>query len=81
MGLGDLTKRGISVLLCDQTGSGGALRLQSQPTRFDMEVPAADANAATARVARRWWRSSSAARLAPSSRAAGGLPAARVLLP
>jgi fermentation-respiration switch protein FrsA (DUF1100 family) len=41
MGLGDLAARGISVLLCDQPGSGGALRLHGQPTRFDMEVPAA----------------------------------------
>ena len=40
MGLGELAARGISVLLCDQPGSGGALRLHSQPTRFDMEVPA-----------------------------------------
>jgi len=38
MGLGDLAKRGISVLLCDQPGSGGALRLYGLPTRFDMEV-------------------------------------------
>jgi alpha-beta hydrolase superfamily lysophospholipase len=41
MGLGDLTARGISILLCDQPGSGGTLRLHGQPTRFDMEVPAA----------------------------------------
>src|SRR5262249_11939417 len=41
MGLGGLAARGISVLLCDQPGSGGALRLRGQPTRFDMEVPAA----------------------------------------
>ena len=41
MGVGDLAGRGISVLLCDQPGSGGALRLHGQPTRFDMEVPAA----------------------------------------
>ena len=41
MGVGDLSARGISVLLCDQPGSGGAVRLQGQPTRFDMEVPAA----------------------------------------
>ncbi len=40
MGAGDLAARGISVLLCDQPGSGGALRLQDQPTRYDMEVPA-----------------------------------------
>jgi alpha-beta hydrolase superfamily lysophospholipase len=40
MGVDDLTKRGISVLFCDQPGSGGALRLGAQPTRFDMEVPA-----------------------------------------
>jgi dienelactone hydrolase len=38
MGLGDLTARGISVLLCDQPGSGGALRLYDLKTRFDMEV-------------------------------------------
>ena len=38
MGLGDLAKRGISVLLCDQPGSGGALRLYDLKTRFDMEV-------------------------------------------
>ena len=41
MGLGELAARGMSVLLCDQPGSGGALRLHRQPTRFDMEVPAA----------------------------------------
>jgi len=41
MGLGELAARGISVLLCDQPGSGGALRLHGQRTRFDMEVPAA----------------------------------------
>jgi dienelactone hydrolase len=41
MGLGELSERGISVLLCDQPGSGGALRLHGLPTRFDMEVPAA----------------------------------------
>ena len=41
MGLGDLAERGISVLLCDQPGSGGALRLYDLKTRFDMEVPAA----------------------------------------
>jgi fermentation-respiration switch protein FrsA (DUF1100 family) len=40
MGLAGLNRRGISVLLCDQPGSGGALRLHGQPTRFDMEVPA-----------------------------------------
>jgi naringenin degradation protein FdeB len=40
IGLGDLAARGISVLLCDQPGSGGALRLGGLPTRFDMEVPA-----------------------------------------
>jgi len=40
MGLGGLAKRGISVLLCDQPGSGGALRLHDMPTRPDMEVPA-----------------------------------------
>jgi len=41
MGLGELATRGISVLLCDQPGSGGALRLHGLHTRFDMEVPAA----------------------------------------
>jgi dienelactone hydrolase len=41
MGAGDIAHRGLSVLLCDQPGSGGALRLYGQPTRFDMEVPAA----------------------------------------
>jgi fermentation-respiration switch protein FrsA (DUF1100 family) len=41
MGVGTLAARGISVLLCDQPGSGGALRFHGQPTRFDMEVPAA----------------------------------------
>jgi dienelactone hydrolase len=41
MGAGDLSARGISVLLCDQPGSGGALRLHGLPTRYDMEVPAA----------------------------------------
>jgi len=40
MGLPELTARGISVLLCDQPGSGGALRLHGQHTRFDMEAPA-----------------------------------------
>jgi dienelactone hydrolase len=39
MGVGDLAARGISVLLCDQPGSGGALRLYDLKTRFDMEVP------------------------------------------
>jgi dienelactone hydrolase len=40
MGMGEITTRGVSVLLCDQPGSGGALRLHGQPTRHDMEVPA-----------------------------------------
>jgi fermentation-respiration switch protein FrsA (DUF1100 family) len=40
MGVGELAARGISVLLCDQPGSGGALRMNALPTRFDMEVPA-----------------------------------------
>jgi dipeptidyl aminopeptidase/acylaminoacyl peptidase len=40
MGLAGLATRGISVLLCDQPGSGGGLRLHCQPTRYDMEVPA-----------------------------------------
>ena len=41
MGLGSLAARGLSVLLCDQPGSGGALRLYDLKTRSDMEVPAA----------------------------------------
>jgi dipeptidyl aminopeptidase/acylaminoacyl peptidase len=41
MGAGDLAARGISVLLCDQPGSGAALRRHAMRTRFDMEVPAA----------------------------------------
>jgi dienelactone hydrolase len=41
MGLGELAARGISVLLCDQPGSGGSLRLYGRRTRFDMEAPAA----------------------------------------
>jgi pimeloyl-ACP methyl ester carboxylesterase len=40
MGVGELAARGISVLLCDQPGSGGSLRLNGCPTRPDMEVPA-----------------------------------------
>jgi dienelactone hydrolase len=40
MGLDGLAARGISLLLCDQPGSGGALRIHGQPTRFDMEAPA-----------------------------------------
>ena len=53
MGVGGLSERGISVLLCDQPGSGGALRVHGQPTRFDMEVPARacfDAMAASTRA-------------------------------
>jgi pimeloyl-ACP methyl ester carboxylesterase len=41
MGVPELAARGISVLLCDQPGSGGALRLHGLPTRPDMEVAAA----------------------------------------
>jgi dienelactone hydrolase len=41
MGLGSIARRGISLLLCDQPGSGGALRFNNLPTRFDMETPAA----------------------------------------
>ena len=41
MGAGALAVRGISVLLCDQPGSGGALRLHGIRTRYDMEAPAA----------------------------------------
>jgi dienelactone hydrolase len=41
MGLGGLAARGVSVLLCDQPGSGGSLRLHGLPTRPDMDVPAA----------------------------------------
>lgn len=40
MGLGELGARGISVLLCDQPGSGGALRLHNLPARHDTEIPA-----------------------------------------
>jgi dienelactone hydrolase len=36
----ELARRGVSVLLADQPGSGGALRLHGLPTRHDMEVPA-----------------------------------------
>lgn len=41
MGVGEIAARGISVLLCDQPGSGGALRLHGLPTRPDMEAAAA----------------------------------------
>jgi dienelactone hydrolase len=40
MGTPEIAARGISVLLCDQPGSGGALRLHRLPTRPDMEVAA-----------------------------------------
>jgi fermentation-respiration switch protein FrsA (DUF1100 family) len=40
LGIGELASRGISVLICDQPGSGGALRLHGLPTRPDMEVAA-----------------------------------------
>jgi dipeptidyl aminopeptidase/acylaminoacyl peptidase len=40
MGVDAIAARGVSVLLCDQPGSGGALRLHGQPTRSDMEIPA-----------------------------------------
>ncbi len=40
MGIPELARRGFSVLLCDQPGSGGALRLHGLPTRFDMEAAA-----------------------------------------
>jgi dienelactone hydrolase len=40
MGVPELARRGVSVLLVDQPGSGGALRLHGLPTRHDMEVPA-----------------------------------------
>jgi dienelactone hydrolase len=40
MGVPELARRGVSVLLVDQPGSGGALRLHGLPTRYDMEVPA-----------------------------------------
>jgi dienelactone hydrolase len=40
MGVPELARRGVSVLLADQPGSGGALRLHQLPTRHDMEVPA-----------------------------------------
>jgi dienelactone hydrolase len=41
MGAPELARRGVSVLIVDQPGSGGALRLHGLPTRYDMEVPAA----------------------------------------
>lgn len=40
MGVGEVARRGIAVLLCDQPGSGGALRVHGLPTRPDMEVAA-----------------------------------------
>jgi dienelactone hydrolase len=40
MGTGEIATRGIAVLLCDQPGSGGALRRCGLPTRPDMEVAA-----------------------------------------
>jgi dienelactone hydrolase len=36
----DLTRRGVSMLICDHPGVGGALRLRGLPTRFDIEVAA-----------------------------------------
>jgi dienelactone hydrolase len=41
MGASGLPRRGVSVLICDNPGVGGALRLKGLPTRFDTEVPAA----------------------------------------
>jgi dienelactone hydrolase len=40
MGIHELARRGVSVLVTDQPGSGGALRHYGLHTRFDMEVPA-----------------------------------------
>jgi dienelactone hydrolase len=40
MGVPELARRGVSALLVDQPGSGGALRLHDLPTRYDMEVSA-----------------------------------------
>jgi dienelactone hydrolase len=40
LGVGELAERGMSMLLCDQPGSGGALRIHGLPTRPDMEVAA-----------------------------------------
>jgi dienelactone hydrolase len=40
LGIGEVAARGISVLVCDQPGSGGALRLHGLRTRPDMEVAA-----------------------------------------
>lgn len=40
LGIGEVAARGIAVLLCDQPGSGGALRRHGLSTRHDMEVPA-----------------------------------------
>jgi dienelactone hydrolase len=37
---GGLARRGISTLIVDQPGCGGALRLRGLPARHDMEVPA-----------------------------------------
>jgi dienelactone hydrolase len=39
-GVGELANRGISVLICDQPGSGGTLRRHHLPTRPDIEVAA-----------------------------------------
>jgi hypothetical protein len=41
LGIGEVANRGISVLICDQPGSGGALRRHGLPTRPNMEVAAA----------------------------------------
>jgi dienelactone hydrolase len=40
MGVAELARRGISVLVADQPGSGGALRLHGLTARHDTEVPA-----------------------------------------
>jgi dienelactone hydrolase len=40
LGVGELAERGMSVLLCDQPGSGGALRIHGLTTRPDMEAAA-----------------------------------------
>jgi fermentation-respiration switch protein FrsA (DUF1100 family) len=40
LGVGEIAERGIAVLLCDQPGSGGALRRDGLVTRPDMEVAA-----------------------------------------
>jgi fermentation-respiration switch protein FrsA (DUF1100 family) len=40
LGVGEIAERGVAVLLCDQPGSGGALRRHGLATRPDMEVAA-----------------------------------------